>query len=301
MKVLVTGATGLIGKTLCRLLVREGHELVVLSRQPAKAQVAPNVRAWRWQAETEAPPDEVWAGVDAVIHLAGEPVAGSRWTEAQKRRIRDSRVLGTRNLIEGMKRAAVKPQVLVSASAVGFYGDRGDEQLDESSTAGHGFLSEVCVEWEREAERAVELGVRVALVRIGVVLSPQGGALEKMLPLFKLGLGGRMGSGRQWLPWIHQDDIVGILRHALVTPAVRGAINGVAPGTVNNAEFTKELASVLHRPVFLPIPELALQVLMGEMSAVVLASQRVQPRVALATGYQFIHPQLRPALAALLG
>lgn len=301
MKILVTGATGLIGKTLCQLLASVGHELAILSRQPEKAQVVPPAKAWRWQAETAAPPDEVWAGVNAVIHLAGEPVAGGRWTETQKRRIRDSRVLGTRNLVEGIKRAAVKPQVLVSASAVGFYGDRGDERLDESSTAGRGFLSEVCVAWEREAERAAELGVRVAMVRIGVVLSPQGGALEKMLPPFKLGLGGRLGSGRQWFPWIHLDDIVGILCHALVTPAVRGPLNGVAPGIVNNAEFTKELASVLHRTVFLPVPELALQLLMGEMAAVVLASQRVHPRVALATDYQFIHPQLRSALAALLG
>lgn len=300
MKVLVTGATGLIGKTFCQLLAREGHELAILSRQPEKAQVVPKAKAWRWQAETEVPANEVWAGVDAVIHLAGEPVAGSRWTEAQKRRIRDSRVLGTRNLVEGMKRAAIKPQVLVSASAVGFYGDRGEEQLDESSAAGKGFLSEVCVAWEREAERAAESGVRVALVRIGVVLSQQGGALEKMLPPFKLGLGGRLGSGRQWFPWVHLDDIVGLLRHALVTPAVRGPINGVAPGTVNNAEFTKELANVLQRTVFLTVPELALKVMMGEMAAVVLASQRVQPRAALATGYQFIYPQLRPALAALL-
>lgn len=301
MKILVTGATGLIGKTLCQLLAREGQELAVLSRRPETAQVVPNSKASRWNAETEAPPDEVWTGVDAVIHLAGEPVAGGRWTEARKRRIRDSRVLGTRNLIEGMARAAVKPQVLVSASAVGFYGDRGDEQLDESSTAGEGFLSEVCVEWERAAGQAEELGVRVAMVRIGVVLSQAGGALEKMLPPFKLGLGGRMGSGRQWFPWIHLDDIVGILRHALVTPAVRGPLNGVAPGIVNNAEFTKELAATLHRPVFLPVPQLALQILLGEMGAVVLASQRVQPRVALATGYQFIYPNLRPALAALLG
>lgn len=300
MNVLVTGATGLIGKTFCQLLAREGHQLVILSRQPEKAQVAPNAKAWRWQAEIEVPPNEVWAGIDAVIHLAGEPVAGGRWTEAQKRRIRDSRVLGTRNLVEGMKRAAIKPQVLVSASAVGFYGDRADEQLDESSAAGQGFLSEVCVDWEREAERAAESSVRVALVRIGVVLSQQGGALEKMLPPFKLGLGGRLGSGRQWFPWIHLDDIVGILRHALLTPAVRGPINGVAPGIVTNAEFTKELANVLQRTVFLPVPELALQIMMGEMAAVVLASQRVQPREARVTGYQFIYPQLRLALAALL-
>lgn len=300
MRILVTGATGLIGKPLCRLLAREGHELAVLSRRPETAQAVPNSKAWRWNAETEAPPDEAWAGVEAVVHLAGEPVAGGRWTEERKKRIRDSRVKGTRNLMAGMSRAAARPQVLINASAVGFYGNRGDEQLDESSSAGEGFLSDVCGEWEREAGRAEDLGVRVAMVRIGAVLSQEGGALEKILLPFKLGLGGRLGSGRQWFPWIHLDDIVGILRHTLLTPAVRGPVNGVAPGIVNNAEFTKELAAALHRPVFLPVPELALQIVLGEMGTVVLTSQRVHPRVALATGYQFIYPHLRPALAALL-
>lgn len=299
MRVLVTGATGLIGKPLCQWLVREGHELAVLSRRPETAQVVPNITAWRWNAETEMPPAEAWQGVTAVIHLAGEPVAGGRWTEARKRRIRDSRVLGTRNLVAGMQRAGVKPQVWINASAVGFYGSRGDEQLDESSSAGQDFLSQVCVEWEREAARAEESGARVVMARIGVVLSREGGAMEKMLTPFKLGLGGRLGNGRQWFPWIHLDDIVGLLRHALLTTAVRGPINGVAPGVVTNAEFTKELAAALQRPVFLPVPELALQILLGEMAAAVLSSQRIHPRVALATGYQFKYPDLRPALTAL--
>jgi uncharacterized protein (TIGR01777 family) len=242
---------------------------------------------------------EAWEGVETVIHLAGEPVA-TRWTEEQKRRIRDSRVKGSQNLVAGMRAAPRPPKVFVSASAVGFYGDRGDEVLNESSESGAGFLSEVCLDWEAESARARELGARVALVRVGVVLSPSGGALEKMLLPFKLGLGGRVGDGRQWFPWIHIEDIVGIFLHALSSPAVDGSINGVAPGIVTNVEFTRELAAALNRPVFFPVPKLALRVLMGEMSEVVTASQRIVPQVALDTGYQFKHPNLRPALESIL-
>jgi uncharacterized protein (TIGR01777 family) len=298
MRILVTGATGLIGKTLCRVLSNDGHEIVVLSRRVETARVVPGARAFRWNAEAEPPPAEAWEGVEAVIHLAGEPVA-ERWTDEHKRRIRDSRVKGTRNLVEGMGRLAAAPKVLVSGSAVGFYGNRGDERVDEWSEAGQGFLSDVCVEWEHEAEQAQKLGTRVALVRIGVVLAQEGGALDKMLLPFKLGLGGRLGDGRQWFPWIHLDDIVGIIRHALINPQVTGPINGIAPGIVNNAQFTKELAAALHRPTFFPVPELALKILMGEMAEVVLASHRVIPKVALDTGYEFKHPNLGPALESL--
>jgi uncharacterized protein (TIGR01777 family) len=199
-----------------------------------------------------------------------------------------------------MKALGKAPKSLVAGSAVGFYGDRGDEVLNESSRAGSGFLSDICVEWETEAARAREFGVRVAHTRIGVVLSPEGGALEKMLTPFKLGLGGRLGSGRQWFPWIHLDDIVGVFRHALMTPAINGAINGVAPGIVTNKDFTRELAGALNRPVFFPVPEFALRILMGEMAEVALGSQRVVPQVALDTGYQFQYPNLRSALEALL-
>lgn len=297
MKILVTGATGLIGRAVCQTLINDGNQVVILSRRAAPA--SPGVTAFRWEPEREAPPVEAWEGVEAVIHLAGEPVA-ARWTDERKRRIRDSRVIGTRNLIAGMKALRKAPEALIASSAVGFYGDRGDEVLNERSPAGSGFLSEVCLEWEAETGRAREFGVRVAQARIGVVLSPEGGALEKMLPPFKLGLGGRLGSGRQWFPWIHLDDIVGILRHALLTPAINGAINGVAPGIVTNEEFTRELAGALNRPVFFPVPEFALRILMGEMAEVALGSQRVVPQVALDTGYQFRYPNLRPALDALL-
>ncbi|MEO6723862.1 MAG: TIGR01777 family oxidoreductase [Blastocatellia bacterium] len=299
MRVLITGATGFIGKRLCQVLLDEGHEMVVLSRHPEGVRMMSGVTAFAWNPEAELPPEEAWEGVEAVIHLAGEPVAASRWTDEQKRRIRDSRVKGTRNLVDGMKKLSVGPKVLVCGSAVGFYGNRGDQQLDEQSEAGRGFLSEVCVEWEREAEKARNLGTRVALVRIGVVLDEGGGALDKMLLPFKLGLGGRLGDGRQWFPWIHLDDIVGIFRHALLNEQVIGPINGVAPGIVTNAEFTKELAASLNRPTFLPVPEFALKLLMGEMAEVVLNSMRALPTVALATGYKFKHANLRPALESL--
>jgi len=301
MKVLISGATGLVGKALCRVMSAEGCEINILSRRAEGAQVEPGARTFRWNPEAEPPPAEAWEGVEAVIHLAGEPIAASRWTQEQKRRIRDSRVKGTRNLVDGMTRLSTPPKIFVSSSAVGFYGDRGDESLDERSQAGRGFLSDVCVEWEREAAVARDLGVRVVIVRVGVVLAQDGGALEKMLLPFKLGLGGRLGDGRQWFPWIHLDDIVGIIRHALLTPPVTGPINGVAPGIVTNAEFTKELAAALHRPTFFPVPKPALMILMGEMADVVLTSLRVVPRVALETGYKFKYPELRPALESLFG
>lgn len=299
MKILITGATGLIGRAVRQLLVNEGHQVVVLSRRPTAMDLT-GARAFRWEPETESPPVEAWEDVDAAIHLAGEPVAAARWTDEQKRRIRDSRVKGTRNLVAGMRVAPSRPGILISASAVGFYGDRGDEILNESSDPGSGFLSDVCLDWEVEAALARELGVRVALVRTGVALSPSGGAFEKMLTPFKLALGGPLGSGRQWFPWIHIDDIAGIFRHALMTSAIDGPINGVAPGIVNNGEFTRELAAAVHRPVFFPVPEFALRFLMGEMADVVLSSQRVVPQVALDTGYQFKYPNLRPALESLL-
>ncbi|HKQ77635.1 MAG TPA: TIGR01777 family oxidoreductase [Blastocatellia bacterium] len=300
MKILITGATGLIGRAICQLLANEDSQIVVLSRrQPATIGLT-GASSFRWEPEAESPPAQAWDGVDAVIHLAGEPVATARWTEEQKRRIRDSRVKGTRNLVAGMRVTPNPPKILISASAVGFYGDRGDEILNESSNPGADFLSDVCLNWEAEAARARDLGVRVALVRIGVALSSSGGVLEKMLTPFKLGLGGRLGGGRQWFPWIHIDDIVGIFHHALMTSSIDGPINGVAPGVVTNDEFTRELAAALNRPVFFPIPEFALRLLMGEIAEAIMSSQRVVPQVAPDTGYRFKYPNLRPALESLL-
>ena len=300
MKILITGATGLIGRAVCQLLVNEDSQVVVLSRSQPAAIGLSGVSAFRWEPEAESPPAQAWEGVEAVIHLAGEPVAAARWTDEQKRRIRDSRVKGTRNLVAGMRVTPSRPKIFISGSAVGFYGHRGEEILNESSNPGSGFLSDVCVDWEAEAARARELGVRVAFVRTGVALSPSGGALEKMLTPFKLGLGGRLGGGRQWFPWIHIDDIAGIFGHSLMTSAIDGPVNGVAPGIVTNEEFTRALAAALNRPVFFPVPELALRILMGEMAEAILSSQHVVPQIVLDTGYQFKYPNLKPALESLL-
>ncbi|MBO0719389.1 MAG: TIGR01777 family oxidoreductase [Blastocatellia bacterium] len=300
MKILATGATGLIGRALCRRLATEGHQLVVLSRRPDTAGRIAAAEVFGWQSDLGPPDRKVWEGVEAVIHLAGEPVAASRWTEERKRRIRDSRVRGTRHLIEGIKESADRPKILVSASAVGYYGDRGNEVLNEAAGVGRGFLPDVCQQWESEALQSREMGLRVVLVRIGVVLSADGGALEKMLLPFKLGLGGRMGDGRQWFPWIHIDDIAGLFCHALFSPGLSGPLNGVAPGIVDNEEFTAELASVLRRPAIFSAPEFFLKIIVGEMAEVVLGSQRVIPGVALESGYQFRFPHLKPALENLL-
>ncbi|MFN7947837.1 MAG: TIGR01777 family oxidoreductase [Blastocatellia bacterium] len=298
MKLLITGATGLVGRALCRSLKNDGHSVAALSRTPDPARVPQADAVFAWQPEAGMPPAAAFEGVDGVIHLAGESVAARRWNDEHKRRVRDSRVLGTRHLVAAMQALAAPPRVFISASAVGFYGDRGDETLDEHSPPGRGFLSEVCMEWEGEAQRAAEFGARVVLLRIGVVLSRQDGALAQMLPIFKLGLAGKLGSGRQWFPWIHLDDVVGIIRFALEHPG-SGPVNAAAPGIVTNAEFTDALAQALHRPAFFAAPAFGLKLVMGEMAAVVLASQRAVPQAALNAGYRFRYPELRPALAEL--
>jgi hypothetical protein len=254
-----------------------------------------------WSPEVEPPPAEALADVTAVFNLAGEPVAGGRWTEERKRRIRDSRVLGTRNLVAGLAAQEHRPKVLVSASAVGYYGDRGDQIIEESSPPGRDFLADVCREWEQEALAAEQLGIRVVCVRTGLVLAAAGGALAKMLPPFRLGMGGRIGSGEQWMPWIHIDDVVGILLHASQDERVRGAINAVSPTPATNAEFTRELGRALHRPALLSIPRAALRLMFGEMSYVLTASQRTLPTAVERTGYTFEYPDLAPALRAVLG
>jgi hypothetical protein len=298
MRTVVTGGTGLVGRALLRRLP---GPVVVLSRAGEPA--APPVGAGevvRWAPEAGTPPTAALEGTDAVFNLMGEPAADGRWTAEKKRRIRDSRVVGTRNLVAGLAALAARPRVLVSASAVGYYGDRGDEILDERSSRGEGFLADVCVDWEREAMAAERLGVRVVCVRIGLVMTPDGGALGKMLPAFRLGAGGRLGSGRQWMPWIHIDDLVGLLLHAAARDSLRGALNGTAPAPVTNADFSAALGRALHRPTLLPVPAFALQAAFGEMSGMLMASQRVLPRRALDSGYVFAHPGLDGALRALL-
>lgn len=301
MRVLVTGATGLIGRSLCASLSDDGNTVIGLSRSPETARGIAAAELQKWDPQSGQPPARALSGVDAVVHLAGEPIVARRWTEDQKKRIRDSRVLTTRALVDALRSNDVKPSVFVCGSAVGFYGDRGDELLDETASTGKDFLSGVCQEWESEAARASEFGVRVVQVRTGVVLSTEGGALPKMLAPFKLGLGGKLGSGKQWFPWIHISDIVGIFRHALHTSSLEGPVNGVAPEAATNAEFTRQLARVLHRPAFLPVPEFALRALMGEMADALFASERVVPKAALESKYEFHFPLLTGALEDMLG
>lgn len=300
MKILITGATGLIGRKLCHSLTGDGHTVVAVSRSPEKVRNLAAAELLKWDTMTGLPPAQALSGVDGIVHLAGEPVADKAWSDEQKKRIKDSRVISTRNLVDAVRAADPRPPIFVSASAVGYYGDRGDEKLYEESPPGKGFLSEVCQVWEREAEPVSELGVRLAVVRIGVVLSLEGGAMPKMLAPVKLGVGGPLGSGRQWFPWIHIDDIIGILRHAISTETLAGPINGAAPEEVTNAEFTRQLARMLGRPAFLPTPEFALKLIFGERAAVLLASNRVIPKVAEQSGYKFKFANLTPALKDLL-
>jgi len=299
MKALVTGGSGFVGPRLLRML----DQPVVLSRDPDRARRSIGHLAGRivhWDPLQGPPPREAFAGIDTVFHLAGESVAEGRWTAAQKARIRDSRVVGTRHLVKGIAQAATKPAVLVSASAVGYYGSRGDEELTESAAPAHDFLAEVCVAWEKEALAAAEVGVRVVTNRTGIVLGAGGGALAKMLTPFKLGAGGPLGNGRQWMPWVHVADLARLYVHAAETPAIRGPMNGVAPNPVRNADFTRALGRQLHRPAFMPAPYIGLRLLFGEFAEVLFASQRVIPRVALDTGFVFQYPDIVTALREIL-
>ncbi len=274
MKVVITGGSGFIGRAIAERLRTSGHTVTAVSlRTP--------------------PGPEVFSGCDAVVHLAGEPVA-QRWTAAAKERIMHSRVQGTRTLVAALRQQP--PAVLISASAIGYYGSRGDEILTEDSPPGSDFLGQVAVAWEQEARAAEEFGVRVVTPRIGVVLGRGGGALPKMVLPFRFGVGGRLGNGRQWTSWIHLDDLVALVEFSIAATAVRGAVNAVAPNPVTNADFTRELAAALHRPAIFPVPAVALKLLLGEMSQVVLASQRVIPQAALQAGFQFRFMEVGAAL-----
>jgi uncharacterized protein (TIGR01777 family) len=299
MTALVTGGTGFVGPRLLRML---DHPTVV-TRNPDRARQSIGHlagRIIRWDPREGPPPAEAFEGVDAVFHLAGESVAEGRWTAAQKATIRDSRVIGTRHLVQGIVQAARKPAVLVSASAVGYYGDRGDEELTESAAPAHDFLADVCIDWEKEALAAGEVGVRVVTARTGIVLGSGGGALAKMLTPFKLGAGGPLGSGRQWMPWVHVSDLARLYMHAAETASIRGPMNAVAPNPVRNSEFTKALGRQLHRPAFMPAPYLGLRLLFGEFAKVLFASQRVIPKVATDTGFVFQYPEIAAALREIL-
>ena len=294
-RVLVTGASGLIGTALLASFAPQGTEIVRLVRGRAS-----NAGQISWDPLAPPPPAAV-SGFDAVVHLAGESIVG-RWTEEKKKAIRESRVQGTRNLATALAQSEAKPAVLVCASAVGFYGNRGDELLREESPGGQGFLPEICREWESASQIAAEAGIRTVNIRIGLVLSAKGGALRSMLTPFKLGLGGRIGSGQQWWSWIHVDDIVRGIHHVIRTESLSGPVNLVAPKPLRNADFTKVLASVLGRPAFFPVPEFALRLAFGEMAAreLLLASQRVEPEKLTSSGYTFRFRELRAALENLL-
>lgn len=301
MRIAVTGATGLVGRRLCEALVSKGHDLRVLTRDPTRARGLPteDLRAWSTEG---APASGLFADVDAVVHLAGESVQG-RWTSAKKRAIRESRVRGTASVVQAIaeaREAGKGPQVLVSASAIGWYGERGDDELSEREPAGGDFLAEVCQAWEGEAAKAVAQGVRVARLRFGLVLAPEGGALAEMKLPFSLGLGGKLGSGKQWWSWVHIEDLVGIVLSALDDEAYSGPINVSAPSPVQQRDFAKTLGRVLGRPTLLPAPRFALKLALGEFSTELLTSKRVLPRAALEAGYSFRFASLEPALRDLL-
>ena len=288
-RILVSGASGTIGSVLVPSLKAAGHAVIRLTRG---AGVSGD--SVRWDPAQPLPPESV-AGFDAVIHLAGESIVG-RWTEAKKRRILDSRSQGTRHLAEALARTSPRPQVFISASAIGYYGNRGDESLREDSSLGQGFAAEICREWEAATRPASEAGMRTLQLRIGVVLSPTGGALPKMLPPFRLGLGGRMGSGRQWWSWIQVDDLVGAIHHLLKSD-LRGPVNVVSPNPVTNAEFTRTLAAAIHRPAIFPMPAFAVRLIFGQMgNELWLASQRVSPAKLVESGYRFQFPELGAAI-----
>lgn len=297
MRIALTGATGFIGSKLTARLMADGHTLRILARHPRENSDA-RLQWFPWDTGQQ-PPRESLEGVDAVIHLAGEPIA-QRWSAAAKEKIRTSRIQGTENLVAAMRDLTTPPRTLVSASAIGFYGSRGDEILTEDSAPGSDFLASVCVDWERAAHRAESLGTRVVMLRNGIVLGCGGGALRKMLPPFRAGAGGRIGSGKQWMSWIHIDDLCGLIDLVLRDKGVRGPINATGPQPVTNEVFTRQLAEALHRPAIFPVPAFALRLLFGEMSEVMLGSLRVLPNAAETAGYQFAHPELSGALRQIL-
>jgi hypothetical protein len=295
MNVLISGATGLIGSALVPELEANGHTVTRLSRSQSGADTV------RWDPSAGTIDGDL-EGTEAVVHLAGESIAQGRWSPDKKRRILDSRVQGTRLLAERISALATPPKVMVSTSAVGYYGDRGDEVLTEESAPGADFLAKVCREWEAAAEPARQAGIRVVHPRLGIVLSPQGGALGTTLPIFKLGGGGKIGSGRQWWSWVTLDDVVGSIVHALTDETVEGPVNVGSPNPMTNAEYTKVLGKVLGRPTVLPLPAPAARVMLGEVAdALLLSSQRMRPAKLEATGYVFRYPQLEGALRHLLG
>jgi uncharacterized protein len=301
MNVTLTGATGLIGAAIVRALQGRGDAVTVLSRDPERARATlGDVDAHAWKPLDGPAPAEALSGRDGVVHLAGESVA-QRWTDGSRRAIHDSREIGTRNLVAGLSGAEARPRVLVSASGVNYYGPRGDEPITEDTPPGDDFLAHVCIAWEREAVAARELGLRVALLRTAVVLDKDGGALSKMLPFFRLGIGGPVAGGRQYLPWIHADDVVGLYLAALDGASWDGPINACAPEPATNSDFSRALGRALRRPAFAPVPGFAVRLLYGDMAEIVTTGQRAVPMRALEHGYPFQHTDLERALRDAVG
>jgi uncharacterized protein (TIGR01777 family) len=294
MRILITGASGLIGKALQRSFAEKGYGMLLASRGEPK-----NANEIQWTVEDGFREEDLsrLEGLDAVVHLAGEGIAGLRWTDDKKRAIRDSRVNGTRNLVNTLADLKQKPKVLIAGSAMGFYGDRGDEILTETSRPGDTFLSDVCKEWEMESRRAEDSGIRTVLLRTSIVLSKDGGALATMLTPFKFGVGGVVGSGKQWMSWVSLDDVIDIINYAIEHESLRGAVNVASPNPVTNEEFTKTLGDVLYRPTFLPLPEFAVNLVFGEMGdALLIDSTRVEPKRLKEAGYKFKFTDLKSAL-----
>jgi len=296
-KVLITGGTGFIGRALCKQLSLKGAEVTVLSRHPEKVPELCGSSATGINSLEEL---DSAAKFDTVINLAGEPIADRRWSGSQKERLGKSRIDLTKDLLVCLKRMEQKPECLISGSAVGYYGDQGDMEVDEATAAHDEFTHQLCRDWEAEALRAEELGIRVCIIRTGLVVGKDGGFLSKMLPPFRAGLGGPIGNGSQWMPWIHMDDIVALILFLIERKDIRRIFNGTAPQPVTNREFTKTLADLLKRPALLPAPALALKLALGEMSRLLLTGQRALPKAALGAGFVFRFEELRPALEDVL-
>lgn len=302
MHIVVAGGTGFIGRALCKSLLQQGHRVTVLTRRKAEAstQLGPPVSVIEWIGEDRALWEQSLDGADAVINLAGTPIADGRWTDARKRVLTESRVVTTRLLVEAMSRRSSKARILINASGIGYYGTGDDRILDEGAVRGQGFLADLCLAWETEAMRAAEFGTRVVLLRTGMVLEQDGGALPKMLFLFRLCAGGPIMPGTQWVSWIHRRDHVGLITWALTKSDVSGPVNAVAPEPVTMKTFCEILGRVLHRPSWLPVPGFALQLLLGELGTLMTTGQRVSPSKADSGGYRFQYPALESALQAIL-
>lgn len=299
MKVAIAGGTGFVGSRLVERLLTEGHQVLILTRNPAYVKPAPNVEVVAYNPQESGAWQQSISGCDAVVNLAGEPIAEKRWTPEHKQEIINSRKIGTQKIVEAISKANPKPSVLVSASAIGYYGTSETATFEESSPSGNDFLAQVCQEWEAEAQKVKDTGTRLVIVRIGIVLA-MGGAIGKMIPPFKMFAGGPIGTGKQWFSWIHRDDLVNLILFALQQREVEGVLNATAPNPVRMNEVSQTLGEVLNRPSWLPVPAFALEVLLGDGAQVVLEGQQVLPKRTITQGFDYQYPSLKQALEEFL-